>query len=175
MKKLEIWRTVKGYEGLYEVSSFGNVRNANSGRPLNPCRHRTGYLSVVLYKDKKPKRFLIHRLVATAFIDNANNYEFVNHLDEDKANNSAENLEWCSREHNMRHGTVGARISKKRGHDSRTGGRPVAQIGDNGEVLKTFKSIANASRETGAARTSIWECCNGIHIKANNSRWAYLT
>lgn len=174
MEKHETWKTVKGYEGLYEVSSFGNVRNVNSGRVLNPCRYRTGYLSVMLYKDKKPKRFLIHRLVAISFLDNSNNYEFVNHLDEDKANNNVENLEWCSREHNMRHGTVSARISEKRGHDSRKG-RPVAQIGENGEIIKTFKSIASAARETCTARTSIWECCNGIHIKANDSRWSYLT
>lgn len=174
MERLETWRAVKDYEGLYEVSSLGNVRNANSGRVLNACRHRSGYLSVMLYKSKKPKRFNIHRLVASAFLNNSNNYEFVNHIDEDKSNNNVENLEWCSREHNMKHGTVSARLSKKRGHGARKG-RPVIQIGDNGETLRTFESIASASKETGTARTSIWECCNGIHIKANNSRWAYLT
>lgn len=175
MEKSEIWRAVNGYEGLYEVSSLGNVRNVNSGRVLNFCRHRSGYLSVMLYKGRKPKRFNVHRLVATAFLNNSSNYEFVNHIDEDKSNNNADNLEWCSREHNMKHGTASARISEKRGHSPRRNGRPVAQIGDDGEVLRTFKSIASASRETGTARTSIWECCNGIHVKANNTRWVYLT
>ena len=175
MNTNEVWKAVKEYEGLYEVSSLGNVRNVNSGRILKNCKHKTGYLSVMLYKNKKPKRHLVHRLVATAFLDNVNNFEFVNHIDEDKANNSVKNLEWCSREYNMRYGTVKARLAEKRGHDKRNDGRPVVQIGDNGEVLNSFKSIASASRETGTARTSIWGCCNGVHKKANGSRWAYLT
>lgn len=174
MEIIETWKAVKGYEGLYEVSSLGNVRNSNTSKVLRSCKHRSGYLSVMLYKDGRPKRINIHRLVATAFLSNPNGYKLVNHIDENKGNNIAENLEWCSCEHNMRHGTARARMSKKRGHGSRKG-RPVAQIGNDGKVLATFKSIASAARETGTARTSIWECCNGIHMKANNTRWVYLT
>lgn len=121
---MEEWKDVVGYEGLYRVSNFGRVkslrRTATNGRRSVPERilktHevRDGYITVVLYKNKIPKRLSVHRLVATAFLQNKNNYPFVNHKDENKKNNHVENLEWCTREYNMNYGTVGKRISRKR-------------------------------------------------------------
>ena len=95
----EIWKDIEGYEGLYQVSNLGRVKSLgvdkwHKGRVIKPqfdgLKH---YLFVQLYKNKKSKRFNIHRLVAKAFIPNPNNLPQVNHKDEVKTNNNARNLE----------------------------------------------------------------------------------
>ena len=169
---MEIWENVVGYEGLYEVSENGNLRKFKTHRPLRHCVHKTGYESVMLYKNGKPKRVFVHRIVASAFLDNPNRYECVNHKDETRGNNSVSNLEWCTREYNMKYGTVGARISGKRGHSARNR-RKVAQI-ESGNVIAVWESIASAARGTHTARTSIYECCNGVHKTANGYTWVYI-
>lgn len=169
---MEHWKDVNGYEGLYQVSDCGRVRNNQSGKILRPCEHRSGYLSVMLYKDKHPRRHFIHRIVASAFLENTDSCEFVNHKDEIKGNNNVDNLEWCSKEYNMRYGTICERISARRGHGARAR-RKVLQMGVSGEIINVWESIALAARETGTARTSIFECCNGIHRTANGFAWAY--
>ena len=116
----EIWRDVKGYEGYYQVSNLGNVKtlHANKGhttRLMTIVTHPRGYRQVPLCKDGKHKVLLVHRLVAEAFVPNPNpnNYNEVNHIDENKCNNSADNLEWVSHGDNCRYGTRNARISEK--------------------------------------------------------------
>ena len=169
---MEAWKSVVGYEGLYEVSENGNIRKFKTHRQLRHCVHKTGYESVVLYKNGQPKRTLVHRIVASAFLDNPNGYKYVNHKDETRGNNSASNLEWCSREYNMKYGTVRKRISDKRGHGARKK-RRVAQI-DSGNVVAIWDSIASAARGTHTARTLIFECCNGVHKTANGYTWVYI-
>ena len=105
----EIWKPVPGYEGLYEASTLGNIRNAINGRVLRQSNHRQGYKLVGLHKDKKLKTHTVHRLIAKAFIENPNGYNEVNHKDENKANNNIENLEWCTRMYNVHYGTGLAR------------------------------------------------------------------
>lgn len=174
MRTNEIWKDIDGYEGLYQVSSLGNVKNVKRNCLLKPCIHKLGYASVMLYKNNKPKRYNIHRLVAMAFLDNVNHYDLVNHIDEDKANNRVDNLEWCSSEYNMRFGTISRRLSEKRGHKARNK-RPVLQIDDIGNVVRAFESIAQAARETGTSRTSINQSCKNRRKKANNFYWSYST
>lgn len=90
----EIWKNVVGYEGLYEISNLGRVKsNCNGGRILKWNVSNNGYATVELFKNKKSKRVLVHRLVASAFIDNPNNLPQVNHIDENKLNNHVDNLE----------------------------------------------------------------------------------
>ena len=121
----EIWKAVTGYEGLYEVSSLGNVRSLDrvirskhngttlkKGRILTPFyEEKKGYYQVALSKDGKEKKQRIHRLVATAFLDNPFNYTDINHKDEIKTNNKMDNLEWCTREYNNNYGTKPQRTS----------------------------------------------------------------
>ena len=115
----EIWKPVVGYEGLYEVSNTGRVRSLDrydrmnrfwKGRILNLHTDTGGYLYAQLYLNGKGKNYLVHRMVAQAFIPNPDNLPQVNHKDENKINDCVENLEWCSREYNINYGTIKDRI-----------------------------------------------------------------
>ena len=114
----EEWRPIEGYEGLYEVSSYGRVRSVDryvkysngqihlhKGRILSPTKDTDGYLKVVLNCNRKCKTIRVHKLVAQAFLLNADNLPEVNHIDEDKINNRADNLEFCDRKYNINYGT----------------------------------------------------------------------
>lgn len=169
---MEIWKDVNGYEGIYQISTKGRVRNIKYDRLLRQAKHRTGYVSVMLYRNGNPKRINIHRLVAENFIEKPDGCDIVNHKDENKSNNNIENLEWCSGEYNMKYGTLGKRITQKRGHCARKK-RKVIQMDGCGNTLHIWDSISTASKETGTARTSIFECCIGIHKTANGYVWKY--
>ena len=101
----EIFKDVKGYEGYYEISNLGRVRNTYNKRKkiLKPAITKNGYLNVIFCINQKKEHKFVHRLVAEAFIPNINNYSTVNHKDEDKLNNCVENLEWLSVEDNNRY------------------------------------------------------------------------
>lgn len=113
---MEIWVDIEGYEGMYQISSYGNVRSLDrevhggyagtyirkgAAKALTP--DFDGYLSVSLHKDGKDKVFRVHRLVASAFIPNPDNKLEVNHKDLDKTNNHVDNLEWVTRSENEKH------------------------------------------------------------------------
>lgn len=106
IKTLYDWRDIKGYEGLYQVNQFGQVKSLKrkwaSGKILTPVNSARGYNQVSLYKDKKPKAFLVHRLVAEAFIPNPDNFDTVDHIDHNKKNNNVLNLQWLSRSDNSK-------------------------------------------------------------------------
>lgn len=100
----EIWKAIKGYEGLYEISNYGKVRSTyGEGRIRKLSIHKDGYLQLNLIHKQNRKKFLVHRLVALAFIPNPNGHLEVNHIDFDKKNNLVSNLEWCNRIENIRH------------------------------------------------------------------------
>lgn len=101
---MEEWKNVIGYEGLYEVSNKGNVRNVRSNKLLKLSKNCYGYIQVHLYKNGIRTGLKVHRLVAQAFIPNPDNFPQVNHKDEDKTNNNVENLEWCDAKYNMNYG-----------------------------------------------------------------------
>lgn len=116
----EEWRDIPFYEGLYQVSTKGNVKSLNyrrSGKEkiLKIGKDRNGYIHLTLYKNKKVKCFRVHKLVALAFIPNDNPTEKteVNHIDENKENNCANNLCWCSHIENINHATRNERVSEK--------------------------------------------------------------
>lgn len=109
----ETWKDIEGFEGLYQVSDQGRVRNVMTGRILKQYKNNRGYFRLSLCKEGEYSSYLVHRLVAEAFIFNPNpkEYDQVNHKDEDPNNNRADNLEWCSSEYNLTYGTRAARIS----------------------------------------------------------------
>lgn len=105
----EVWCQVVGYEGVYSVSSLGRIRRdvaghgAVAGRILRPWVRPDGYLSVALSKDCVEKTYLVHSVVATAFLGSRPPGLVVNHIDADKTNNAVANLEWVSSLENTRH------------------------------------------------------------------------
>lgn len=118
----EMWKPIIGYEGLYEVSNMGRVRSLTrisnfrdrsgrinerviKGRTMRPQRQKSGYLHVGLSKDGNVTQYRVHRLVAAAFVDNPEGLYEVNHIDEDKTNNRADNLEWCDHKYNNNYGS----------------------------------------------------------------------
>lgn len=110
----EEWRPVVGYDGFYEVSSFGRVRRVDGfdtlghlvkGRVLAPVKHDNGYLFVSLSKGTTRNR-AIHRIVAEAFLEKSAGKTEINHINEVKTDNRAENLEWVTKSENHRSGTM---------------------------------------------------------------------
>lgn len=174
----EIWKPIRGYVGLYEVSNFGRVRSVNRiivrsdgkikrfrGMLLKFSKINSGYLTVTLSKDGKEKQYLIHRLVAETFIPNPKHLSQVNHKDENKLNNRLSNLEWCTERYNTNYGTAMERSANKRGH-------AVVLLTKERVCVAEFKSTREAARKTGHDHTYIADCCKGICIPSN-CIWEY--
>ena len=190
---MEIWKDIKGYEGLYQVSNLGNVRSLphsteihrngavfktlKQGQALKPLVRRHGYLGVQLYgrgghTTKNMRTLSVHRLVAEAFIDNPNGYEEVNHINEIKTDNRVDNLEWCTHKQNSNAGTRPERIGNANKNGKRS--RPINQYTLDGEYIQTFPSMAEAGRQ-GFAQGNICHCINGKYSHAYGYLWRYAT
>lgn len=184
MSMEEIWKDIEGYEGLYQVSNLGMVRSLGrdlmrksrygtmapyhiAGRVLKPLHSQGDYCYVHLFdKDGTSTNHKVHRLVAKAFVPNPDNLNEVNHVDEDKDNNRADNLEWCKHVDNCNHGTRNERSAVKRSIQ-------VEQMTLDGHHVAFYQSACEASRQTGIARKGINDCCRR-HIKtAGGYLWRY--
>ena len=190
--KGEIWKDIEGYERLYQVSNMGNVKSLErmkwNGRGyqkiperiLKPGKIRGGYLQVQLSKDGKSKPCKVHRLVATAFLDNSDNLPEVNHKDENKKNNCVENLEWCSKLYNINYGTGIKKSAEKRRGKKKSEehikklSKPVFSVNKESGLIMWWQSASEAGRILGIAKQSICACCRGRKCKsAGNHYWFY--
>lgn len=165
--KDEEWKPIKGFPG-YFVSNLGNVKGIKN-RILKPNAGRA-YLTVPLYNKMGQYRFPIHRLVATAFVPNPNNLPMVNHKDENKRNNQADNLEWCDSKYNN---TYGEKIWGGRRKVAEKRQKHVLQV-VNGECVY-YPSIRDAARSTGVNRHCISRACNGLAHTAGGFSWRFAT
>ena len=163
MSEVETFVKIEGFEN-YEVSNLGKVRNIKSGIMLKPWLTKDGYLRHCLYKHNKRKNLLLHRIIATAFIDNPGKKPQVNHIDENKLNNDLSNLEWCTVRENLIHGTRTKRAAEKCF-------KKVIQLDLNDNVLNEFESMVQAEQETGVSRRNISSCCNGKRKSAGGYKW----
>ena len=166
MIEIEEFRDIPGYEGLYEVSNLGRVRSLETERILKPSKNTCGYLFVSLYKNGIKKAVRIHRLVALAFIPNPDNLPCINHKDEDKTNNTVDNLEWCDDKYNANYGTRNERIAEKTR-------KPVLQYDLLGNFIREWPSITKVEEETGIWQTHISKCCLGLRHTAGGYLWKY--
>ena len=157
---IEIWKDVVGYEGLYEVSNFGNVRSIAHGRikTLKPQKRQHGYLSVFLYgkggNERNFRQCSVHRIVAEAFIPNRENLPEVNHIDENKQNNRVDNLEWVSHKGNCSTPSLVSR-HKERQNKCPNFHKSVEQYTKDGEYIATYYSAREAQRVTGVGYSNI--------------------
>lgn len=166
----EIWKDIVDYEGLYQVSNLGRVKSlVRKGvlkeKMLKPFIHQKGYLQIGLHKNGKYIKYLVHRLVAEAFIPNPNNLPEVNHKDENKQNNVVSNLEWCDRSYNNTYGTMIKRRVEKQS-------KPVLQYTIDGILVKEWSSIMECGRN-GFHIFCISSCCNGKQKIHKGFKWAF--
>lgn len=158
----EIWKDVKGYEGLYQVSNLGRVKSLTGnkknygiyGKILKGINNRN-YLRVSLSKNGKPKIISIHRLVAETFIPNPNNYPYINHKDENPSNNCVDNLEWCTPDYNTNYGSRNKKISTKLTNNYKMSIKIKCL-----ETDKIFLSLNDCSRQMNLKLSNIWAQLN---------------
>lgn len=167
----EIFKDIPGYEGIYQVSNFGNVKSLHNyrinGNHILKSRLKKGYYQVGLRKNNKRKWITIHRLVAITFIENKNNYKYINHKDENKLNNNVENLEWCTMLYNNTYGTRIKKVIDKTG-------KKVLQFDLDNNFIKEYNSISEAQRQTNIKSISnISLCCNGKYKQAGGYIWKF--
>ena len=187
---MELWKPIKGYEGLYEVSNLGRVRSltrdirirrgkseyvyTKNGNIVEPQERQHGYLGVCLYghggKNGRFTQKSVHRLVAEAFVENPNGYEEVNHKNENKKDNRVENLEWCTHRQNTLYGTAISRRTEKAINGAKS--KPIDQYTLSGEYVRTFPSMAEASRH-GFDASNIHSAIHGKYTHAYGYKWQY--
>lgn len=173
----EIWKDIEGYEGLYQLSSWGSVKSLNynhTGKEgILKQILKNGYAYVDLCKNGKIKNVRVHRLVAEAFLDNPNNLPEVNHKSEIKTQNNVENLEFCDRKYNVNYGTARERATKGLINNPKIS-KPVLQIDkDANEVIAEFPSAMEVQRQLGFANQHISDCCNGKFKQAYGYKWSF--
>lgn len=184
----EIWKDIKGYEGLYQVSSEGRVkskaRNGNwKEKILKPVKTKDNYFIVGLCKNGKSKNKRINRLVAEAFIPNPENKPEVNHIDGNKHNNKISNLEWVTTKENIVHAYKIGLNSKeknvsslkeyaKRGCENPKSKR-VYQFDLNGNLIAIYVSVREAERQTKIKSQMISSCCLNKINHVGKYVWRY--
>lgn len=183
------WKSVENYEALYEVSDSGEIRSVDhyantgirhvnqriiKGRILVPHLKRTGYFTVDLCKSGKVKTTLVHRLVATAFVPNPNNLRFVNHLDSDRTNNRASNLEWVTSSENRNHGIKSGNVVFRQTRAVEC--IDTQQVFDQAKIAAQWVQDNYPERINGSikvAAQNIRSSCNGRTPKAYGFTWKY--
>lgn len=162
----EEWKDIKEFCGKYQVSNLGRVKQGN--RILNQYDNGKGYMNVSLYYNKKNATRRVSRLVAQEFVYNPNSYSFVNHKDENRKNNNAENLEWCTIQQNNTYGNRIRKYKLKRY-------KKMIQYDLSGEFIKEWVSIKEAAEKLKISDSGIIACAQGKFKQFKGYIWKYKT
>lgn len=192
----EIWKNVKGYEGLYQVSNYGRIKSLGRYITRNrygktyrtwqkeniktPTKNNKGYFTIKLSKDNIDYSPKIHRLVAITFElplpEHLKWHDYdeleVNHKDEDKSNNRIDNLEWCTHDYNCNYGTRNERHSLYM-TNNKLFSKTVLQYTKDGQFIAEYPSMMEASRKTGINNSCICMCCSGKRNSTGGFIWKY--
>lgn len=174
----EIWKDINGYEGLYQISNFGNVKSVDriskhsngdltlKGKLLKSVKNSRGYLQVDLCKNGKIKKILIHRLVAQTFLPNPDNKPHIDHINTITTDNRVINLRWVTQKENINNPLT---IDKK----SKNLSKPIIQFSKDGKFIKKWDSALDAQRELGIKQSNICSCCKGKLKSTGGYIWRY--
>ena len=179
----EQWKDIEGYEGIYQVSNLGRVRSldrtytmkngrkqSQKGRFMIARVDKDGYEIIKLRTLTSRVAHRVHRLVAQAFIPNPDNLALINHKDENKTNNRADNLEWCTNSYNLSYGSCLEKMSSS--HRNRHYlSKPIEQYTADGQFVKAYPSSAEAMRQTGIHKNNIRACCRGLYSQSGGFIW----
>lgn len=176
----EIWKPIKGYEGLYEVSNFGRVKSLERKQRVNIKNNneitrkekmlklvidKDGYARCMLYKNQKQKCKQVHRLVAQAYLNDYSDNLEVNHKDCNRQNNCVLNLEMCTRKQNMEYAS---RLNRMDGHKKR-----VLQYTKDFVFIKEFSSVTEAAYCVGTSIANICKALRNTEKTASGYKWRY--
>ena len=190
----EIWKDIKGYEGLYMVSSLGRIKSLErtiirgNGHPqtfkeriLKPIITSSGYLYVSLSKNGKQQREYVHRLVAMHFLPNPDNKPCVDHINTNKQLNTVNNLLWVTYQENTDN-PISKKKHKENVYKSMLGkfgkdhpnSKPIIQLDINGAFIKEWSCAAEVQRELGYKKGFVGDCCKDKYRTAYGYKWGYV-
>lgn len=200
--KVEIWKDIPGYEGLYQASTLGRIRSLDRvievkidgmvqkrsilGTILCGGHNGHGYLFVYLCRNGKAKRYYIHRIIAKTFIPNPQNYPYINHKDENPGNNCVDNLEWCTQKYNANYGSHIEKVRAYMLSDKNPNRgkprpekfkekvrKPILQLDRDGNVIREWDSARTAGTVLGIFPQVITAVCKGRCLSYKNFIWKY--
>lgn len=161
---MEVWKYIKGYEGLYQISNLGRVKSLKRNILLKKKKEKTGYNSVYLFKNGIGKYWRVHRLVCVSFIPNPNNYPIINHINGIKDDNKLDNLEWCTVSYNTKDAYDKKYIIPKKGAEkknSKLTDEQVLIIRNTNKTQKEISIIYNISKSL-------------VSLIKNKKRWSHI-
>lgn len=169
----EMWKDIKNYKGLYQVSNLGNIRsNINKPKILIPQISNAGYFRIII----RNKHYSVHRLVAQTFIPNPENKPQVNHIDGNKLNNNVNNLEWATASENQKHNYIFLNFKPpmlgKKG-SNHIASKHIIQYDKNGKFIKEWDSLIEASKYLSICASCITNCAKGRRKTAGGYIWEY--